>query len=106
MGMGKVQPLPLNDANFLQKLRAIAADSSRIVLLKHAKDRMRERKVSFRQVLECLRHGRIAEKAHISIQGDWKATLEHQCAGEVIKVAVAIEVQEDGDLAVIITVMN
>jgi len=104
--MGQIKTLPLNDANFLNRLRLIVADSSKVVLLRHAKERMRERKVSFRQVLDCLRLGRLAEKAHQSIQGDWKATLEHQCAGEIVRVAVAIEEQESGDLAVVITVMN
>ena len=106
MGMGKVQPLPLNDANFLQRLRLIVADSSRIVLLKHAKERMRKRKISFRQVLDCLRSGRIAERAHLSIQGNWKATLEHPSSGDVVKVTVALEEQEGGELAVVVTVMH
>jgi hypothetical protein len=52
------------------------------------------------------KRGHISEPAHLTIQGDWKATLEHQCAGDVVKVAVAIESQNDGDLAVVVTVMN
>jgi len=55
--------------------------------------------------MECLRKGRIYEPAHLSIQGDWKATLEHQYAGDVVRVAVAIERQEDGEMAVVVTVM-
>ena len=106
MGMGTVRPIQLSDAGFLKKLRAIAKDSSRVVLTKHAKQRMRQRRVSDRQVHECLRKGRIAEPAHLTIHGDWKATLEHQCAGDVVRVAVAIERQDDGDLAVVITVMD
>lgn len=96
----------LTDAGFLKKVRAIAKESDRVVITKHAKQRMRQRKINDRQVFECLRKGRIAEPAHLTIQGDWKATLEHQCAGDVVRVAVAIEEQEDGDLAVVVTVMD
>lgn len=106
MGMGTVQPLRLTDAGFLKKLRSIAKDSFRVVLTTHAKQRMKKRRINLRQVIECLRKGRILEPAHLTIQGDWKATLEHQYAGDVVRVAVAIERQEDGDLAVVVTVME
>lgn len=106
MGMGTIKPLRLSDASFLKKIRAIAQDSSRIVITKHASQRMRERRINSRQVLICLAKGRIVEPAHLTIQGDWKATLEHQYAGDVVKVAVAIEQQEDGELAVVVTVME
>ena len=106
MGMGTVQPVRLTDAGFLKQLHAIVRDSSRVVLTRHAKQRMRERRINMRQVMECLRKGLIYEPAYVTIDGDWKATLEHQYAGDVVRVAVAIERQEDGDLAVVITVMD
>lgn len=104
--MGAVRTFPLSDASFLKRLRAIAKDSHRVYLTPHAKRRMVQRRVNLRQVLECLRKGRICEPAHLTIQGDWKATLEHQYAGDRVKVAVAIEQQEDGDFAVVVTVMD
>jgi hypothetical protein len=106
MGMGTVQPMQLSDVGFLKRLRVIIKDSHNVVLTKHAKKRMKQRRINDRQVHECLRKGRIAEPAHLTIQGDWKATLEHQCAGDMVRVAVAIERQEDGDLAVVVTVMD
>ena len=96
----------LSDAGFLKKLRVIATDSNRVVLTKHAKLRIKQRRINDRQVFECLRKGRIVEPAHLTIQGDWKATLEHQYAGDVVRVAVAIERQDDGELAVVATVME
>lgn len=105
--MGTVRPLKLSDASFLKRLRAIIArESQRVILTLHAKRRMAQRKINMRQVLECLRKGRISEPAHLTIQGDWKATLEHLYAGDLVKVAVAIEQQEDGDWAIVITVMD
>lgn len=104
--MGTVRPIQLSDAGFLRKLRAIVKDSHRVVLTKHAKQRMSQRRINQRQIMECLRKGRIYEPAHLGIQGDWRATLEHQYAGDVVRVAVAIEEQEDGETAVVVTVMG
>ena len=98
--------MQISDAAFIKKLRAVAKDSYRVVLTPHAKQRMKQRRINLRKVLDCLRKGRIYEPAHLTIHGDWKATLEHQCAGDVVRVAVAIERQEDGDLAVVVTVMG
>jgi Domain of unknown function (DUF4258) len=106
MGMGTIQPMRLTDAGFLRKLRAIVVDSHRVVLTNHAKQRMRQRRINQRQIMECLRKGRINEPTHLTIQGDWKATLEHQYAGDVVRVAVAIELQEYGEMAVVVTVME
>lgn len=104
--MASVKTLQPSDAGFLKKLRAIAQNSARVVLTGHARKRMRQRRIGLRQVIECLRRGRIAEPAHLTIHGDWKATVEHQCAGDTVRVAVAIERQEDGELAVVVTVMD
>ena len=105
MGMGTVRVLKLSDAGFLRRLREITRDSYQVVLTKHAKQRMKQRRISFPQVLECLRNGRIVEPAYTTIQGDWKATLEHSYAGDMVQVVVAIETQENGEFAVVITVM-
>ena len=76
------------------------------LLTKHAKQRMKQRGVNYRQVMECLHKGHIAEPAHLSIHGDWMATLEHRYAGDVVRVVVAIERQDGGELTVVVTVMN
>ena len=108
MNSKNVTPLPfvLNDANFLKRLRAIASDSSRVVLVGHAKKRMRERKINFGQVLSCLQKGTISEPAHLSMHGDWKATVTHRCVGDSVSVAVALEKLNDGDYCLVVTVMK
>lgn len=104
--MAVVKSLPLNDANFLKRLRAATEDTRRVQLTSHARQRMRSRRLSFRQVLECLRSGRIDEHASLTVRGDWKATLVHQCAGDAVRVAVALRKKDDGDFAVVITVID
>lgn len=96
----------LTDAGFLKRLCTIAKDSHRVVMTRHARQRMKQRRINSRQVMEGLLKGWIYEAAHQTIHGDWKATLEHQYAGDLVRVAVAIEKQEDGDLAVVVTVME
>ena len=99
-------PLPLNDANFLKLLRVTAAVSSNIVIVSHAKTRMRERQISMGQVVKCLQKGTISESAHLTPFGDWKAVVSHRNAGDNIHVAVAIEQRDQGDSCIVVTVMK
>lgn len=45
------------------------------------------------------------EPAHLTIHGDWKATVALRSAGDDVRVAVALEVQDTGDVAVVVTAM-
>lgn len=103
-----ITPLPfiLNDANFLKRLRLAAADTSRIVTLPHAIKRMKQRKVTPNQVVECLRKGTVSESAHLTQYGDWKATISYRCGGDTVVVAVVLEMKENGDYCIVITVMT
>jgi hypothetical protein len=108
MHTNKVSALPfaLNDANFLKRLRQAAADSSNIVVVAHAKQRMRERKINLNQVISCLQKGTVSEPAHLTHRGDWKATVTRRCGGDVISVAVVLEKNEHGDYCIVVTVMR
>lgn len=94
----------MNDATLLRIIREIAKDTSRIFIVKHARQRMRERKISMSQVYMCIRKGNMVEPAYLSIHGDWKCTLQHRYAGDQISVSVALEREENGDYLVVITV--
>lgn len=103
-----ITPLPfaLNDANFLKRLRLAAADTSRIVTVAHAVKRMKQRKVTPNQVVECLRKGTVSEPAHLTQYGDWQASISHRCGGDTVSVAVVLEMKENGDYCIVITVMT
>lgn len=103
-----ITPLPfiLNDANFLKRLRLAAADTARIVTMPHAVKRMKQRKVTLNQVVECLRKGMVSEPAHLTPFGDWKATISHRCGGDSVSVAVVLEMKGNGDYCIVITVMT
>lgn len=104
--MTNVHPIKieLNDANFLQRLRSALLVQS-YLLTTHAKVRMVERKISTSQVLQCLGKGKIDEPAHLTVQGDWKATVGYQTGGDYVQVSAAISKNEKGDLIVIVTVI-
>lgn len=97
-------PLVLNDANFLERLRAIYKLKSPF-LTDHAKLRMKQRKVSIKQVFECIEKGTIEESAHLTTHGEWKATIGYFTGGDYIKVATAISNNDKGEMIVVITVI-
>ena len=75
-GYGLALPLAMNDASLKRRIAQIATDSSRVVVLPHAKKRMRKRNTLLTQILHCLRRGNVVEPAHQDIYGCWKCTLE------------------------------
>jgi len=103
-----ITPLPfiLNDANFLKRLRLAATDTSRIVTMPHAVKRMRQRKISLNQVVECLRKGTVGEPAHLTPYGDWKAIISYRIGGDMVSVAAVLEMKDNGDYCIVITVMT
>jgi hypothetical protein len=104
--MGKVSKFAINDVSLKRKIAQIAADSSRVVILPHAKHRMRKRRILLTQILHCLRRGNVVEPAHQDIHGCWKCTLELLVAGDVIKVAAALDNDDSGEFVLVITVMH
>lgn len=102
--MAKPVPLPLNDANMLRIIRALAQNSENVYIEAHAKKRMRQRHITLTQVLECLRKGVVDEPAHENILGNWKCTLRYLHAGDLMRVVAAIEKDEAGDWIAVVTV--
>jgi hypothetical protein len=107
--MGMAAPmlrLAMNDFSLKRKIAEVAADSSRVIVLPHAKRRMRSRHILLTQVLQCLRHGNVVEPAHQDIKGCWKCTLEILSSGDLVRVAAALDRDESGEMILVITVMN
>lgn len=102
--MAEPIPIPLNDANMLRIVRDLAAKSENVFFEPHARQRMKQRHISPKQVMACLRHGVIDEPAHENIRGNWKCTLRHHHAGDLIRVVAAIDRDEDGNWIAVVTV--
>lgn len=88
--MNKVVAFKMSGPAALKKLQQLAADSKNIVFLKHATKRMRERKITPKQVLDALRRGRIVEGPALDLKGGWKMTLAVCCAGDELEVTAVI----------------
>ncbi len=102
--MVKPVALPINDANMLSIIRKLAQDPVNVFIKKHAKKRMKERSITLAQVVTCLQRGVIDEHAHEDISGDWKCTLRYQVAGDLVRVAAAIEKDDGGQWIAVVTV--
>ena len=101
-----VIPIGMNDQRLALRIAGVAADSSKVITVSHAKKRMRQRGVLLTQILHVLQKGRVREHAHRNVHGNWQCTLEATIAGDRIKVAAALQEDPNGDLVIVITVMN
>lgn len=84
-----------------RKLRELAADTGRIDLVQpHFRDRLRQRGITIRQVLDVLREGEAAGGPKLDDYGDWRIKVERLSAGRKVRVWVVVQ----ADRAVVVTV--
>lgn len=57
----------------------------------HVRQRMLQRKISMRQVLEVLRHGECVSRPKLDEYGDWRIKLKRVVAGRRVQVVVAVK---------------
>ncbi len=91
---GKVIPLDLTPNRALTIIREIAADSSRVAILEHAKGQMRRRKITRGQAISCRRLGIISEGPGVNVKGFWRCRLERLAAGQEISVVTSFNSRE------------
>lgn len=101
-----VIPFRMTDAALAKRIAEVASDSSGVVLMPHAKRRMRERKIILTQVLQVLQRGVVVEPAHRNIHGNWQCVLERLVAGDRIRVVAALEERTKGEFVIVLTVIN
>ena len=75
-----------------QRVKELAADSRNIQFLSfHVMERMDERNLNMRQMLECIRNGTPVEEPIKDEYGDWRLKLRRLVAGRRVQVVVAIK---------------
>lgn len=89
--MAEVIPLKLTPHLALKQIRQIASDSGNIIIVKHAKVRQRQRKITRPQIEACLRKGTVEEGPFLNAHGHWQVTLFRHAAGEELHCVVAID---------------
>ena len=94
----------LSNAELQRHVRALAADSAKVFITEHARDRMIERQVSDIEVIECLRHGVIQRPPQTDRKtGDLKCRMENFGASRNLAVVAALGDHRPG--VVVVTVM-
>jgi hypothetical protein len=89
--MAEIVPLALTKTAALKLIRQLAADSSNVVIISHAKKRQTQRKITRGQIETCVRAGYIDEGPFINTHGNWQLTMCHYSAGEEVSCVVAID---------------
>ncbi len=88
----KVIPFPTGKRWVVERVHAIAKHTDQIQWTKHVRERMGERDITPRQVLETLRQGRgigVPQRE----EGEWKITLRKNHAGRWIRVVAIMIVR-------------
>ena len=95
--------LDLTPEMALRIIRECAEDSERVFYSPHARQRMRERHISFLDINRCLANGKLSEPPHQDVRKSWRCTVAHNIAGHHISVAVGFRFNEKGEKIVVIT---
>lgn len=85
---------------FLRRIRDLAADSGRVFITMHARQRMVQREHTDENVRGALLKGTIDEGPFFNAKGNWQATIYRRYADQEIKV---VAVLDDG--VIVITVI-
>lgn len=89
MKKAEIVPFQITAATARPIIQEIAKDTSRIVILDHAKRRMRKRRITPSQVFSCLRKGIVTEGPALDDKGFWRCTMRRLAAGEEVTVVVS-----------------
>lgn len=90
-----------SQAQLARHIRAVAKNTAAVFFSNHAKAKMRERKVSSVEVLECLREGSIIRVPEPNVRmGNLECRMERYVAGRELAVIVALS-DEDPDLLIV-----
>ena len=86
----------------IDRVRELAVSTNKINWTTHFLERADEREITLRQVITVMRRGELAEDPVRDEYGGWKVTLKRHCAGQLVRVVVAIS---DTNELFIVTVM-
>ena len=91
MSDANAAPLRLSKPEAAKVIREIAADPDRIVAVRHARQRMVQRRISITQARRVVRAGFIDGDPWMDEYGNWRVTMRGMSAGDQITVGLAIE---------------
>jgi hypothetical protein len=94
--MGKVVQFKVTERKALDFVRACAADSSKVFVDPHALKRMKQRKLTYEQVIRCLLKGIVTEGPYQhNRSGKWRLNLTRVVAGDHVTVVAEMDFTSD-----------
>lgn len=100
--------LPVPKDEVVDIIKKIAkADDGRLALSEHCIQRMLERDILQRQVINCIRQGNPVRGPDwdTNIESGWKVTFERVCAGQAINVGVKL-LERETDFVLVLTTFD
>jgi uncharacterized protein DUF4258 len=77
---------------FVKKTHLLAKRSENVFFDNpHTRQRMKERKVTIRQIFDVLRHGKGIAGPILDKHGDWRSKLKRFSAGRIVQVVVVVK---------------
>ena len=86
----KIVPFGLSRPQAEALIHELAADSNNLVFIGHFRERLRERRVSMRQVMLVLEGGSVIDGPTRDEFGEWRCTIRKRVAGQRVHVGLAI----------------
>ncbi len=94
----------LSAASAKKLVNEIAENSENVFFTKHARVRMKERRITSTQVLECLKKGSVIEEPVFDAGYDsWEIKFECLVSGDVVRVVAALKKEKKGYVVVVTT---
>lgn len=87
----QIVPLNLTPSHALRVIKALAKDTTNIVVIPYGRKRAKQRKVTRRQIELCVQRGTIVEGPFKNQHGHWQVNLYRHAAGEELTCVVAID---------------
>jgi len=84
-------PNNLSSPEALRLIREVAQDSNKIIVSRHAFERQGQRRITMRQIEQCLLKGTIVEGPFVNSKGNWQVSMYRHGAGEEVTCVVAID---------------
>lgn len=105
MAGGKIVPMRITSAAAKKRIVECAKDSSKVVFTRHGLDRSGSRRITRKQVINCLLHGAFTEDpCWDQVHGGFKFTMQTIDSGDQVNVAAALHRNDNGDYVVVVTV--
>ena len=100
--MENVYLFELNSVSAKRIIKDIAERTEKVIITDHVRARMKQRRITTAQVLDCLRRGLVREEPVFNDRyGSWEIKLEVITSGDIVNVIAALRKDKSGYVVVV-----